>query len=86
MSSENKIGWEVIMKTAATWKTVDRIILSKKKNTNLHLCNDFKYAQLKKCMSTWREHGKIKVEQLQCLLAGPGSETTVISDLGACLV
>lgn len=63
------------------WHNIKR----KKKNTNLHLCYDFRYAQVKKMhiymqMSTGREHGKIEIKGQQCLLTGPGSETIVISD------
>lgn len=58
------MGWEVIMKIAATWKNVDSITFCEKKNTKVHICYDFKYAQVKKnarlCISeNWREHEKI---------------------------
>ena len=80
-----KAGWKVIKKIAATLKNEDSIILGEKK-TNLYLRYDFKCAQVKKCISAYirelEECGKIKIEQLQCLLARSGSETTVISDFG----
>lgn len=83
-----KVGWEVIMKIATTWKNGDSITFCKKKNTKLHLCYDFKYAQVKKCTSVYiRELERawknfLKIKQLQCLLTVRGSETIVISDFG----